>query len=142
MKNKEKQIEEMAKDIGYQLGITYEEEKLPFSLHTRDYLARALIEQGYRKLLKDNVVLSKEEYGSKLQDAYNNGVEFGKKCGSKETAEKIYKEYLCNILSLEAKEEFTKQFGVKINNSNSFNIDEFNKGYAQGIKDLKNSKRR
>ena len=59
----------------------------------------------------------------------------------KEIAEKFYKKYLCNILSLEAKEEFTKQFGVKINNSNSFNIDEFNKGYAQGIKDLKNSKR-
>ena len=59
----------------------------------------------------------------------------------KKTAEKIYKEYLCGILSLEAEEEFAKQFGVEINNSNSFNIDEFNKGYAQGIKDLKNSKR-
>ena len=32
----------------------------------------------------------------------------------KETAEKIYKEYLCGILSLEAKEEFAKQFDVEI----------------------------
>ena len=46
---------------------------------------------GYRKLPKDSVVLSREEYGSKLQDAYYNGVEFGKKWSSKEAAEKIYK---------------------------------------------------
>lgn len=44
------------------------------------------------------------------EQAYKNGY----KKGSKETAEKIYKEYLCNILSLEAKEEFAKQFGVEI----------------------------
>lgn len=42
--------------------------------------------------------------------AYKNGYEKG----SKETAEKIYKEYLCNILSLEAEEEFATLFGVEI----------------------------
>jgi hypothetical protein len=51
-------------------------------------LAEELLKH-YQLVDKNSVVLSKEEYGSKLQDAYDNGVQFGKKWGSKETAEKI-----------------------------------------------------
>ena len=71
--------------------------------------------QGYLKLPKDSVVLSREEYGSKLQDAYDNGVEFGKEWGSKKTAEKIYT--FVNSFGThnwERFEEFIKQFGVEI----------------------------
>ena len=70
------------------------------------------------KLPEDNIVLSKEEYGSKLQDAYDNGVEWGTELGSKETAEKIAK-YLFSICILEdiphcMEKYFKKQFGVEI----------------------------
>ena len=53
MKDKEKQIEEMAKDILSAYGVN----KL-YSNQVAEYLYNA----GYRKLPKDSVVLSREEY--------------------------------------------------------------------------------
>lgn len=46
--DKEKEIEEMSKEIGRALGVTYEGERLPFTIHTRNYLAKELVEAGYR----------------------------------------------------------------------------------------------
>jgi hypothetical protein len=91
MKDKEKQIDEIAK-----LMCAY-----PQCIHHNIigecanaecqtvYFAKNLYNAGYRKLPEDSVVLSKEEYGSKLQDAYDNGLKWGTEWGSKETAEKI-----------------------------------------------------
>lgn len=57
MKDKEKQIEEMAKDVYENV---YLEGHFPKS--TSKAIARFIMEQGYRKLPKDSVVLSREEY--------------------------------------------------------------------------------
>jgi hypothetical protein len=103
MKDKEKQIEEMARDVrvGLEYG-TYSH----FDTRTKDRIltgyrfyetAKILYEYGYRKLSKDSVVLSWEEYG-KYQNLkrdvehsfeYNQGYTDGQIKGSKETAEKI-----------------------------------------------------
>ena len=40
---------EMEEAIGRALGIHYEEESLPFTMHTLRYLAKELIDTGYRK---------------------------------------------------------------------------------------------
>lgn len=68
------------------------------------------------QVIKDKPDISDVEVEELIEQL---GVEINEKYsayerGSKETAKKIYKEYLCNILSLEAKEEFAKQFGVEI----------------------------
>ena len=148
MKDKE-MIEEIAKTV-------YENVYLEghFTKGTSKAIAKFIMEQGYRKLSEDSVVLSKvekekllkemyeqgrfdaladlekdgkvvlsrEEYGSKLQDAYDNGVKFGEEWGSKETAEKIIN-YLqkdgwggINYLEIyqEDLDEIAKQFGVEI----------------------------
>ena len=109
-----------------------------------------IAEKIYDKLFPEaSVVLSGKQCVEIVQDNYNIGYERG----SKEMAEKLYnkvkKLYLENIGEQVFEHnwfgvqinKFAKQFGIEINNNNSFNIDEFNKGYAQGIKDLKNSKR-
>ena len=82
-----------------------------------------LASEGYRKFPDGSVVLSKEEYEKyKKQDLFMKDYTIVEvlenECAKarKETAEKIYKEYLCNILSLEAKEEFAKKFGVEVKN--------------------------
>jgi hypothetical protein len=101
MKDREKQIEELAKDIGYELGISYEEEKLPFSLHTRDYLAKALIEKGYQKVDKDSVVISKEEYER-----------ITKELVTEQRAKKIAQEYF-GIVRKETAREIIEMFNDK-----------------------------
>lgn len=76
-----KQIEELKKDISYELGISYEEERLSFSLKTRDYLSKSLIEKGWQKVDKDKqVVLTREEYDNlklEIQKAHHKGVRVG-----------------------------------------------------------------
>ena len=81
MKEQEKQIEETAKVLH------------DLILETEASCEKILEEllKHYQLVDKNSVVLSKEEYGSKLQDAYDNGVEFGTEWGGKETAEKFYK---------------------------------------------------
>ena len=113
MKDEENHIiEELAKDI-YSLkscDTSFEENcKL---------LAYDLITLGWVKLHEDSIILSKEEYNDtineKQNEAWDKGIEYGKEIANKETAEKIYKEYLCDILSSDAKEEFAKQFKLEI----------------------------
>ena len=66
-RRKEKQIEEMAKELiiafGWKFGRPNE----------FNYIAEYLVEQGYQKLLKDSVVLSKEEYDclKRIEKAYD-----------------------------------------------------------------------
>ena len=128
MKDKENQIEEMAKVLcindNFQCNTCPSMEKCFNYSH-----AKKLYNAGYQKLPEDTVVLSREEYEELKQskkdkqlayfgweDALNSlkGLNADLKQISKKTAEKIYKEYLCDILSLKAKEEFAKQFGVEI----------------------------
>jgi hypothetical protein len=81
MKDKEKQIEEMAKDIVKMAGLDVYDK------------AKYLYEQGYRKTDKGSVVLTKEEFW-KLSNKFSKKeldeiVEFHKNKASKETVEKI-----------------------------------------------------
>ena len=70
MKDKEKQIEEMANDIPYltlsrQVFVNMTEmKKVGWTLSEEDnkVIAEVLVKQGYRKLPENSVVLSKEEY--------------------------------------------------------------------------------
>jgi hypothetical protein len=128
MDNKDKIIEEMAKDIHY--AITKE-----CDLNTRGHcykcefntresngidcqtklVAKILTKLNYRKLPKDSVVLSKEEY-EKLKYTWITDSDAYKK-GSKETAEKIIKWFKENSVCIPSDEyinEFAKQFGVEI----------------------------
>lgn len=75
--NKEKQIEEMAIAIGEALGLTYEGERLPFSLHTRNYLAKALVNAGYGNLKEFAERLKQKSayLGSVCFDAYKGHIE-------------------------------------------------------------------
>ena len=132
MKDKEKQIEEMAKDLNEY--VSYDEwsarEYGEYSVDC-DYTAHKLIEQGWIKPNKDSVVLLKTKYEmlvacssyegviNKLKDEYIKG--------SNETAEKIFKELKSKnqyeyfsydddkyCVSSDAIEELAKQFGVEL----------------------------
>jgi hypothetical protein len=120
MKDKEKQIEEMAKECCkdfYKCKPRYD-----LNCIIRQALEKAL-NQGYRKIPEDSVVLSREEFENNLT------LSIGYEIGSKETAEKIFTEVLdleqlkvirdmgwetiynslCNEIL-----ELAKQFGVEI----------------------------
>ncbi len=73
-------------------------------------LAEELIKLGWVKLSEDSVVLTETERITMSVKQWDKGYAQA----SKNIAEKIYKEYLCDILSPEAKEEFAKQFSVHI----------------------------
>lgn len=71
MKDKEKQIEEMAKDLEPYIDLkrevfvsATEKKNVSWMLSEEDnkVIAESLVEQGYRKLPKDSVVLSREEW--------------------------------------------------------------------------------
>ena len=133
MKDKEKQIEEMTDEKIIEILKKRIDNINPWETHALEY-HKGLLNlinrlKAESKLPKDSVVLSREEYGSKLQDAYDNGVEFGKEWGSKETAEKILNELhmhfsadkLCGIAnpnknynSAKVVSRLAKQFGVEI----------------------------
>lgn len=55
-------VKDMETAIGKALGITYEGERLPFSLHTRNCLAKDLVNAGYRKVADDEIVVNKSGY--------------------------------------------------------------------------------
>ena len=98
----------------------------------KEKLLHEIYEQGRFDAIADlekegKVVMSREEYETWFKkDGYFLGYRDGENSAvnyyetlalpskEMETAEKIYKEYLCNIFSLEAKEEFAKQFNVDI----------------------------
>lgn len=84
MKDKEKQIEEMAITMNINCGECYSC-KYKDEIHCADFLsAEELYNVGYRKLPENSVVLSADEFANLKKYAYNKG--------SKETAEKIYKD--------------------------------------------------
>lgn len=64
--------------------------------------------------MKDNENNENEAYyrGQYETEVYYTDIQIPKE--RKEMAEKIYKEYICDVFPLEAKEEFAKQFGVEI----------------------------
>ena len=73
-------------------------------------LAEELIKLGWVKLAEDNLVLTETERITMSVKQWDKGYAQG----SKITAEKIYRDYLCDILSPEAKQEFAKQFSLNI----------------------------
>ena len=127
MKEQEKQIKEMAKEIGNTWLVDLEG-------NTKDVcevldevdinnIARELYDKNYRKLPEDSVVLSKEEY-EKLKYTWITDSDAYKK-GCKETAEKIFKMLISKLDSnqfLSGKriimevdvENLAKQFDVEI----------------------------
>jgi hypothetical protein len=117
MKDKEKQIEEMAQCKNFS-GMTCSECKVRAGCD-RYTLAEELYEQGYRKLPEDSVVLSREELNKIQANFFDSGIKYG----SKETAEKILT-IIGNMLD-ECDDRFKlkdyqwhknlcKQFGVEI----------------------------
>lgn len=119
-----KQIAEMAKDIGYELGKYYEEENLSFSLHTRDYLAKSLINLGYQKVDKDKqVVLSKERYDKLISlydeiwgayyDGENNAKVYYENIKIPQARKETAREILNKILDFIHYETFRKGFELK-----------------------------
>ena len=104
MKDKEKLIEEMASILGNGCAIPCSKWKYADDCGELEGAMR-LYNANCRIVKKDSVVLSKDEYGSKLQDAYDNGVEFGKEWSSKETAEKFADLLFSHITTREVWEE-------------------------------------
>lgn len=111
----EDKIKELAKDmgIGFQLSGT-----------TRfGPVAAELVEMGYQRIKKDDIIISREEY-EKYQNLkrdveysfeYNQGYTDGQIKGSKETAEKCIRLIKETYFTKEALCEFiAKQFGVEI----------------------------
>lgn len=127
MKEQEKQIKEMAKEIGNTWLVDLEG-------NTKDVcevldevdinnIARELYDKNYRKLPEDSVVLSRKEY-DKLKYTWITDSDAYKK-GCKETAEKIFKMLISKLESnqfLSGKriimevdvENLAKQFDVEI----------------------------
>lgn len=129
----------------YELGITYKEERLPFSLKTRDYLAKSLIEKGYQKVDRNKqVVLSREDYDSLkaendkyVKDCINylatinkleNKVWEVEQQARKETAREILQElyiaceddtYGQVVVDFTILENFARQYGVDIGGGNN-----------------------
>ena len=127
MKEQEKQIKEMAKEIGNTWLVDLEG-------NTKDVcevldevdinnIARELYDKNYRKLPEDSVVLSRKEY-EELKYTWITDSDAYKK-GCKETAEKIFKMLISKLESnqfLSGKriimevdvENLAKQFDVEI----------------------------
>ena len=107
MNDKEKQIEEMAKDYyGYSIDL---EEDCKF-------VAEEMYDKGHRKLNEYSVVLSGEQCVEIVQDNYNIGYERG----CKETAQKFYEfakawfEYYEQNDYFEEVKNLAEQCGVEI----------------------------
>ena len=125
MKDKEKQIEEMVRDLYGELYYDIVE-------HLFDYekIAKGIIKKGWVKLFEDSVVLSREELHEIEENAYQVGAATGKKVGGRESIEKFVKDLLAVWDDLEKWskkyyephsgitpvhiKKFAKQFGVEI----------------------------
>lgn len=124
MKDKEKQIEEMAKDI--------ENTILGLGIHLCNKSAEKLYNLGYRKIDKDSVVLSKEEYEAlkKQIEYWEHETKVARQDlfeESKETAEKILNEQYqeCKV----AEQDVLKIRGGK--------NDDYYKGFSLGMTNTK-----
>ena len=152
MKDKEKQIEEMSDSI-------FNNEWVDISSYEADKIAEMFTEQGYRKLPKDSVVLSREEL-SKLRKDYAESeranilceiADGGTSChwcieehekigyekGSKETSEKIFKwlKKHCDGVGWKIVETYFKeQFNVEIIDKN-IDDESFDCGYHEYAKE-------
>ncbi len=126
MKDKEKQIEEMAKGLNYNCKSSCYDNGC-YKRCSHYYLSELFYNAGCRKINENEVVISKEEYES-LVTRPNLHTAIDVFTVRKETAEKFAKElrnfiYLCDDLELDADtygkisnkmDEITKQFGVDI----------------------------
>ena len=85
MNDKEKQIEEMTKDIQNAVN--------GCAKYWAELIAKYMFTQGYRKLPEDSVVLSRGELNDIENKCFDNGLDVGAEIGRanarKETAEKI-----------------------------------------------------
>jgi hypothetical protein len=149
--DKQKQIEEMAKEIeksytAYR-GFCPHNTTVCSTVRNCMYcnIATHLIEQGYRKITENEIVISKEEYDKLKQFEYQvrSGVCFTQKMwfdfciedskhqtslqikakeqGCKETAEKIIKWFKENSVCIPSDEDisdFAKEFGVDLGDNN------------------------
>ena len=107
MKKQEEQIAELMKDKEFVKLVKLIENTHPFYVET---IALRVYEKYQPKLSEDSVVVTETERITMSVKQWDKGYAQG----SKITAEKIYRDYLCDILSPEAKEEFAKQFSVSI----------------------------
>ena len=127
MKEQEKQIKEMAKEIGntWLVDLEGDTKDICEVLDEVDInnIARELYDKNYRKLPEDSVVISREEY-EKLKYTWITDSDAYKK-GCKEMAEKIFKMLISRLESnqfLSGKriimevdvENLAKQFDVEI----------------------------
>lgn len=127
MKEQEKQIKEMAKEIGntWLVDLEGDTKDVCEVLNEVDInnIARELYNKNYRKLPEDSVVLSRKEY-EKLKYTWITDSDAYKK-GCKEMTEKIFKMLISNLDSnqfLSGKriimevdvENLAKQFDVEI----------------------------
>ena len=127
MKEQEKQIKEMVKEIGntWLVDLEGDTKDVREVLDEVDIkgIARELYDKNYRKLPEDSVVLSREEY-EKLKYTWITDSDAYKK-GCKEMAEKIFKMLISELESnqfLSGKriimevdvENLAKQFDVEI----------------------------
>lgn len=76
-KDEMKMIEEMEMAIGNALGLTYEGERLPFTIHTRNHLAKELVNAGYRKVAEDEIVVKKYQLNETLTSTLESGRRMG-----------------------------------------------------------------
>jgi hypothetical protein len=117
MKDKEKQIEEMAKGLLEYIKVYG---KLHLTVDGIDNTARLLAKFGITKIPEDSVVLSREEFENNLT------LYMGYKIGSKETAEKIWLQAKAIVdktkhlvqgreyLHIDALKEIVKSCGVEV----------------------------
>ena len=116
MKDNEKQIDEMASDMDYACT------KRDLYPDDAKEIAKALILLGYRKLPKDSVVLSREEYKRITKELVTEqrATEIAKEYFEKmrkETAEKFLQLAYDRCLEksfIKKVEELAKQFGLEI----------------------------
>ena len=118
MNNKQKEIEEFARDIGESLGITYEGEQLPFRLKTRNYLAEKLVNKNYRKIPEDSVAITKEELKKIIQEEYQNALK-DKVVLSREEFDEFRKDraeviFLKKQITEQARKETAREFAEKL----------------------------
>lgn len=130
---KNKQIEEICSLLfcdKWELPFT----ECPEDIRCIDCIARKLYEQGYRKIPKDSIILTSEEYEIlKIKEKEKHWLQTcmsvwknGKIDGGKETAEKIYLQAKATVnttkhivqvreyLHIDALKEIVKSYGVEI----------------------------
>lgn len=117
MKDKEKQIEEMAKVVPEKIKDPLDNSRyIIFGKSLRREIARIYYNAGYRKLPEDSFVLSREEICElKCQDKedFNKAYDLG----SKETAEKIFNglhNIVDPIMEDDIKEMIKREVGIEI----------------------------